>query len=290
MDKTNLVNIITKQVMSKLEDSNLNTQSCSTEQSIRNSWDGVGTVGDLLSEGIDRLGICSASLGSCPDQAIARMIDHTILKADATKSDIEKHCKVAAEYKFKSVCVNPVWVAESKKFLRGSGVKVCTVIGFPLGAQHHRAKAMETRIAIDDGANEVDTVINVGALKSGDYKLVLEDLRSVTRACRPGVISKVILETCYLTDEEIVKACELAGQAGYDFVKTSTGFGTGGATAKHVALMRKTVGDKMGVKASGGIRDHEGAMNMLGAGASRLGVSASIAIVECKDSRASKGY
>ena len=187
-----------------------------------------------------------------------------------------------------SVCVNPTWVRLAARELRGSGVKVCTVIGFPLGATPPRVKELETRVAIDDGAGEVDMVLNIGALKSGDLKLVEQDVRAVVRAARGPVITKVILETCLLSPEEIATASAICARAGADFVKTSTGFNKGGATVEAVRIMRETVGKEMGVKASGGIRDHETAVKMIGAGASRIGASASVAIVNQEGG--GKGY
>lgn len=210
---------------------------------------------------------------------LAKMIDHTLLKPDATEDDISRLCQEAIEYGFVSVCVNPVWVPFAAELLAGTGVKVCTVVGFPLGANLKDTKAFEARAAVEDGATEVDMVINVGALKSGDHDAVFEDIQSVVEAVGSEVVVKVILETALLTDEEKVTACRLAKDAGAHFVKTSTGFGPGGATEDDVALMRRTVGDEMGVKASGGIRDAETAMRMIAAGASRLGCSASVAII-----------
>ena len=208
-----------------------------------------------------------------------KLFDHTILKADAGKDAVKKICEEAMEYGFMSVCVNGYYTSYVAELLSGSDVKVCTVVGFPLGQMSTRAKAMEAKMAVEDGAGEVDMVINVGALKDGDYQMVLEDIKAVKAACGQALL-KVIIETCLLTDEEKIKACELSKEAGADFVKTSTGFSTGGATLKDVELMRKTVGAEMGVKASGGIRDKETAEMMVVAGASRLGTSATIAI--CK--------
>lgn len=222
------------------------------------------------------------------ETGVARLIDHTLLKPDATEEQIRQLCREAADYCFASVCVNPTWVELCAKLLRRSGVKVCTVIGFPLGATTSGTKAYETRDAVGKGAAEADMVINVGALKSGRYRRVREDIQSVVRASRPNVVVKVILETCLLTDEEKVKACELSKEAGADFVKTSTGFSTGGATVEDVALMRKTVGAEMGVKASGGVRDLETARQMVRAGATRIGASASIKIVQAGDDTASR--
>lgn len=206
-----------------------------------------------------------------------KLFDHTILKADATKAEVAKICEEAKEYQFMSVCVNSCYTAFAAQQLADSKVKVCTVVGFPLGQMSTKAKAAETKIAVADGADEIDMVINVGALKSREYDIVLKDIKEVKDACGQALL-KVIIETCLLTEEEKEKACLLAKEAGADFVKTSTGFSTGGAVAKDVALMRKTVGEDMGVKASGGIRSRETAEEMVNAGASRLGTSATVAI------------
>lgn len=210
---------------------------------------------------------------------IANMIDHTLLKAIATREDVINICKEAKEHNFFSVCINPTHVALAKKELEGSNVDVCTVIGFPLGANTPAVKAFETKDAIANGADEVDMVINIGALKDKNYDLVFEDIKAVVDAADKKALVKVIIETCYLTDEEKVKACELAVKAGTDFVKTSTGFGTGGSTPADIKLMRETVGDNIGVKASGGVRCEKDAIAVIEAGASRIGASASIAIV-----------
>ncbi|KAF0825588.1 deoxyribose-phosphate aldolase [Cytobacillus firmus] len=210
---------------------------------------------------------------------VAKMIDHTLLKADATKDQIEKICAEAKEYNFASVCVNPTWVKLSSDLLNGTEVKVCTVIGFPLGASTPETKAFETKNAIENGATEVDMVINIGALKGGDNELVERDIRAVVDAAKGKALTKVIIETCLLTEEEKVRACELSVKAGADFVKTSTGFSTGGATAEDIALMRKTVGPDIGVKASGGVRSAEDAQKMIEAGATRIGASSGAAIV-----------
>lgn len=209
---------------------------------------------------------------------IAAMIDHTLLKPDATREQIERLCQEAKEYQFASVCVNPYWVKEVATQLAGSGVAVCTVVGFPLGATTAEVKAFETKNAIQNGATEIDMVINVGALKSGDITTVQRDIKAVVDAA-DGVLVKVILETGLLTEEEIVTACQQAKAAGAQFVKTSTGFGNGGATVETIRLMRETVGAEMGVKASGGVRDQETAIKMIQAGANRIGASASVAIV-----------
>lgn len=211
-------------------------------------------------------------------KTIASMIDHTLLKPEATPAQIEKLCAEAAEYHFASVCVNPVYIPLAARLLKGTGVKVCCVVGFPLGAIAPEQKAAEAASCAAMGAEELDMVIHVGAAKAGDWALVQRDIESVVKAAA-GHTVKVIIETCLLTDEEKVKACEAAKAAGAHFVKTSTGFSTGGATTHDIALMRKTVGPEMGVKASGGIRDYETAMAMIEAGANRIGASAGIAIV-----------
>ncbi|MCA1056194.1 deoxyribose-phosphate aldolase [Rossellomorea aquimaris] len=211
---------------------------------------------------------------------IASMIDHTLLKPESTKEQVEVLCQEAKEFKFASVCVNPTWVNYSSELLKGTEVKVCTVIGFPLGASTPETKAFETKDAIEKGATEVDMVINIGALKSGDYELVKRDIEAVVAASKGKALSKVIIETCLLTDEEKVKACELSVEAGADYVKTSTGFSTGGATVEDIALMRKTVGPDIGVKASGGVRSAEDAQAMIEAGATRLGASSGVKIVQ----------
>lgn len=208
-----------------------------------------------------------------------KLFDHTILKADATKEDVKKVCEEAMAYSFCSVCVNSYYVPYVAELLHGSDVKICTVVGFPLGAMSTRAKALEAKIAVMDGADEVDMVINIGALKDKDYDVVLEDIKAVKEACGNALL-KVIIETCLLTDEEKIKACELSKEANADFVKTSTGFSTAGAKVEDVRLMRDTVGNDMGVKASGGIHDKEFANALVEAGANRLGTSATIKIVE----------
>ncbi|WP_455537868.1 deoxyribose-phosphate aldolase [Terrisporobacter sp.] len=221
------------------------------------------------------------------NMSIANMIDHTLLKADATEKEIIKLCSEAKEYNFASVCVNPSMVKLASEQLKGSDVDVCTVIGFPLGATTSNVKAFEVKDAIENGATEVDMVINIGKLKDRDLEYVKNDIKAVVEAAKDKALVKVIIEACLLTDEEKVIACELSKEAGADFVKTSTGFSTGGATAHDIALMRKTVGSEMGVKASGGVRTKEDAMTMIENGATRIGASASIAIVtgEKKDSQ-----
>ncbi|HFI0354540.1 TPA: deoxyribose-phosphate aldolase [Streptococcus suis] len=208
-----------------------------------------------------------------------KYIDHTILKPETTKEQVAQILAEAKEYDFASVCVNPTWVAYAAQELKDSDVKVCTVIGFPLGANTPAVKAFETKDAIENGADEIDMVINIGALKSKNDELVLEDIQAVVAASGDKLV-KVIIETCLLTDEEKVKACQLSKEAGADFVKTSTGFSTGGATVEDVALMRKTVGPDMGVKASGGARSYEDAIAFIEAGATRIGASSGVAIMK----------
>ncbi|HEL2055917.1 TPA: deoxyribose-phosphate aldolase [Streptococcus suis] len=208
-----------------------------------------------------------------------KYIDHTILKPETTKEQVAQILAEAKEYDFASVCVNPTWVAYAAQELKDSDVKVCTVIGFPLGANTPALKAFETKDAIENGADEIDMVINIGALKSKNDELVLEDIKAVVEASGDKLV-KVIIETCLLTEEEKVKACQLSKEAGADFVKTSTGFSTGGATVEDVALMRKTVGPDMGVKASGGARSYEDAIAFIEAGATRIGASSGVAIMK----------
>ncbi len=212
-------------------------------------------------------------------QDLAKYFDHTLLKAQADKGQILTLCQEAREFGFYSVCVNPLWVPTAAQALYGSGVLVCTVVGFPLGATSPQAKAEETRIAREEGAGEIDMVIALGALKSGNWDLVAADITGVVKAAGPLPV-KVILETCYLTEEEIIKACKTAQGAGARFVKTSTGFGSGGATKEVVALMKKTVAPALLVKASGGIRTLEETMTMIEAGADRIGASAGVAILK----------
>lgn len=207
-----------------------------------------------------------------------KFIDHTILKPETTQEQVEKILSEAKEYDFASVCVNPTWVSLAAESLKDSDVKVCTVIGFPLGANTSAVKAFETKDAIANGADEIDMVINIGALKAGNDALVLDDIKAVVDASGDKLV-KVIIETCLLTDDEKVRACQLSKEAGADYVKTSTGFSSGGATVADVALMRKTVGPDMGVKASGGARSYEDAIAFIEAGASRIGASSGVAIM-----------
>jgi deoxyribose-phosphate aldolase len=265
LDREMLIELITKEVLSTLAGQ---LDRCDTPEGVRhsvvNGADRVAFHGDASQVPLD----------------LAKYIDHTALKPETTAEAIDTLCEEADQYHFASVCVNPTWVKRCASNLRGSGVKVCTVIGFPLGANAAEIKAMEARRAIRDGAREVDMVINVGALKSGDHQTVLTDIEKVVdSAHEAGVIVKVILETSLLTDEEKVIASSLAKQARADFVKTSTGFGGGGATVYDVALMRETVGPDMGVKASGGVRTKSEVEDMIAAGATRIGASAGVQIV-----------
>ena len=242
----------------------------------------VDRVQPVVAAGADRI---ASTLGVVPaDGSLSHLIDHTLLKPDATQDEIAQLAYEARKYGFASVCVNPSWVKLCSDLLKGSDVVVCTVVGFPLGATSTEAKVFEAQKAVRDGSTEVDMVINVGALKSRDYELVERDIASVARVVHAGgAILKVIIETALLTDEEKVAASQLAKVAGADFVKTSTGFGPGGATAEDVALMRRVVGPRMGVKASGGIRTYADAQKMVAAGASRIGASASVKIIQGAD-------
>ncbi len=233
----------------------------------------------LMAPGGVRFGLTGAESEAARE--VARYIDHTLLKPEATRDEILKLCEEGARFGFASVCINPIWVREAACALRGSGVKVCTVIGFPLGANEPDTKAYEARRAIFDGASELDMVINVGALKSADDELVARDIAGVVEVAHEvNYLCKVILETGLLTEEEKVRACLLAKEAGADFVKTSTGFSKGGATVADIALMRRVVGGEMGVKASGGVRDLKQAQDMIRAGATRIGASVGVKIVQ----------
>lgn len=233
----------------------------------------------VIAAGADRVSSCCRVAGVNP--GIASLIDHTLLKPEATRDDIRRLCREARQYGFASVCVNPYWVPLAAAELKGSPVKVCTVVGFPLGASTTGTKVAEAEAALRSGAQELDMVINIGALRSGDQEAVLEDIRAVVEAAhRAGALVKTILETAMLDDSQKVLACTLARLARADFVKTSTGFGPGGATAQDVALMRLAAGPEMGVKAAGGIRTLEEFENMVAAGATRIGASASVKILE----------
>lgn len=236
------------------------------------------TVRGVVQNGAGR--ISYSGDGADVPRDLARYIDHTLLKPDATAEEIDRLCDEAREHGFAAVCVNPTWVRRCSERLRGTGVRVASVVGFPFGAGTTEVKALEARRAIRDGAREIDMVINVGALKSGGHDVVRRDIEKVADACREaGALSKVIIEAALLTDEEKVVASRLAQLAKADFVKTSTGFGPGGATVHDVLLMRETVGPKLGVKAAGGIRSAEDAREMIAAGATRIGASASVQIV-----------
>jgi deoxyribose-phosphate aldolase len=261
-----LVEQITDLVLSRL-DSNYCPTFCSAD------------VQRIVDAGAERIGIVLGESATGKDWA--SLIDHTLLKPEASESDIKKLCEEAAQFGFASVCVNPSWVKKAAEFLRGTGVPVCTVIGFPLGATLPDVKAYEARRAIFNGAREVDMVINVGALKSGDDCTVEDDIRAVAEAAHEnGILLKVIIETALLTDEEKVRACLASKNAGADFVKTSTGFSKGGATVHDVSLMRKTVGSALGVKASGGVKGIEDARAMFEAGATRIGASVGVKIAQ----------
>ncbi len=234
-------------------------------------------VESIIASGADRISAGAGLVGV--GRELARLIDHTLLKPTATRDEITVLCDEAKRYGFASVCIQPCYVSLAAQLLRLTNVKVCTVAGFPLGANRPETKSFETERAVADGAHEIDMVTNVGALKSRDDDLVERDIRAVVEACRGIVVSKVIIEAALLTDEEKVRICQIAKAAGADFVKTSTGFGPGGATPHDVRLMRATVGEDMGVKAAGGIRDLETAREMVEAGASRIGASASVKIV-----------
>ena len=233
----------------------------------------------IMSHGDLRLGLSGAESEAA--RQVSGYIDHTLLKPEASRDEILRICEEGARFGFASVCINPVWAREASCALRGSGVKVCTVIGFPLGANMPDTKAYEARRAIYDGARELDMVINIGALKSREYDLVLKDIGGVVDVAREaGCLTKVIIETALLSDEEKIKACLIAKQAGADFVKTSTGFSKSGATAADVALMRRVVGSEMGVKAAGGVKDYRQAQEMIRAGATRIGASVGVKILQ----------
>jgi deoxyribose-phosphate aldolase len=271
-DLQRLIDLITEEVVAAQAQRGAGPQRCGCHSVLFDCC--PDRLRGVIDAGATRLGMHATG-------GVSAMIDHTLLKPDATRSEIEKLCREAAEFRFATVCVNPAWVATAAALLRGSGVGVCSVVGFPLGATTADVKAYETRRAIFDGATEIDMVINVGALKSGDLRTVERDIDAVVESCRQcGVISKVIIEAALLTDEEKIAACSLSKAAGADFVKTSTGFAAGGATAADVALMRRVVGADMGVKAAGGVRDLEGLKAMVAAGATRVGASAGVKIVQ----------
>jgi deoxyribose-phosphate aldolase len=280
-----LVEIITREVLIALQEDRQIRQTEDGEYCTQECAEGIcvttcfNRVGEVVDAGATRL---TSQLGNIPeDPDIAGMIDHTLLKPDATADQIAQLCYEARKYKFASVCVNPTHVKLCAELLQGTSVKVCTVIGFPLGASSAEVKAFEAETAIHDGATEIDMVINIGAIKAGDHTLAAKDIHEVVRVGHAhNALVKVIIETALLTDEEKITACLLAKEAGADFVKTSTGFSGGGATVEDVALMRRVVGPEMGVKASGGVRDYDDAEKMVAAGATRLGASAGVKIVQ----------
>ena len=280
-----LVEIITHEVLAAMAEDEARANApegyqckfdCADQLCVRLCTDRMGNV---VNAGAERL---TSTLGVIPqDLNLAKTIDHTLLKPDATEQEIAQLCFEARKYGFASVCVNPTWVSLCAQLLKGSAVKVCTVIGFPLGATSSEAKAFETETAIRQGATEIDMVINIGALKARDLATVAKDIRGVVDVVHShGIIVKVIIETSLLTDEEKTIACLIAKEAGADFVKTSTGFAGGGATVHDVELMRKVVGPQMGVKASGGVRTFEDAASMIKAGATRIGASAGVKILQ----------
>ena len=275
-DLQRLVEIITEEVVTAQRRAASQPAQCSCHAVLYDCC--PDRLRGVLDAGASRIGLHATGGAAGP---VAGMIDHTLLKPDASRQDLEKLCREASEFHFATVCVNPTWVALCARLLRGTGVGICTVVGFPLGATTSDVKHYETRRVIFDGATEVDMVINIGALKSGDLQLVERDIAAVVGPCREArVVSKVIIEVALLTDEEKVAASSLAKAAGADFVKTSTGFASGGATAADVALMRRVVGADMGVKAAGGVRDYEGLKAMVAAGATRVGASAGVKIVQ----------
>jgi deoxyribose-phosphate aldolase len=287
-DRVQLIEAITRQVMATLAGApgsgpdGTNCDTCSGGCAARCA----PKVAEVVAGGASRVSY-SGEAGHVPVN-LAKYIDHTLLKPDATAADVDKLCAEAVQHGFASVCINPVWVSRAAANLKGTGVPVASVIGFPFGATMPEIKAHEARQVIRAGAREIDMVINIGALKGTDEALVLGDIRAVVEACKDGrALSKVIFETALLTDEEKVRACELSMKAGADYVKTSTGFASGGATADDITLMAKTVAPKkLGVKASGGIRTYDDAVRMILAGATRIGASASVKIVEEARARA----
>lgn len=275
IDRNELIEVVTRQVLATLAGQPVDQ--------------GLENANQVVANGAARLGYCGSGADVPAD--LAQYIDHTLLRPDASPSDIDRLCDEAAEYGFAAVCINPTWVARAKKRLRSSGITVASVVGFPLGANTPEIKAMETRRALRDGAREIDMVINIGALKGGEHDLVRKDIAGVSDACREvGALNKVIIEAAYLSDEEKVIACRLslAGRAHY--VKTSTGFGPGGATVFDVALMREVVGAKVGVKAAGGIHTADEVREMITAGATRIGASAGVRIVSGEEGESGGSY
>ncbi len=284
MNREELVRLVTREILQELRASEAqgHTSGCACEGPCTCRHAPAPIDGERLVDLCRDLGICriGGAPGTPAAPGLAGLIDHTILKPDATREDIERLCAEARANRFASVCVQPHWVPLCAELLTRTSVKVCTVVGFPHGMNKPETKCFEARRAVFDGATELDMVINVGALKSRDYATVERDIRAVVECGHPRAAVKVILENAYLTDEEKIEGCALAKAAGADFVKTSTGFGPGGATVEDVALMRRVVGPEMGVKAAGGIRDADIARRMVEAGATRLGASASLAIVQ----------
>jgi len=275
IDRNELIEMVTRQVLATLAGEH-------TDQGLENADQVVAT-------GAARIGYCGS--GADVPTGLAEYIDHTLLRADASPTDIDRLCDEAAEYGFAAVCINPAWVARASRRLRGAGVTVASVVGFPLGANTPEIKAMEARRALRDGAREIDMVINIGALKGGENDLLRKDVAGVSDACREvGAINKVIIEAALLSDEEKVVACRLAQQGRAHYVKTSTGFGPGGATVFDVALMREVVGEKMGVKAAGGIHTAAEVREMITAGATRIGASAGVRIVSGEEGESGESY
>lgn len=291
-DQERIVDALTEQIWQRLSGGARPSPAAAASCSCHTEACSPGDIHELVNRGACRVTIVGPPSA---DPATSSLIDHTLLKADATRDEVIKICDEAVQFSFASVCVNPTWVPLAAERLRCTVVKVCTVCGFPLGATLPAAKREEARESIRAGAQEVDMVINVGALKSGDWDFVRDDIRGVVEVCHAsGAITKVILETSLLNDEEKVAGCLLARAAGADFVKTSTGFSTGGATARDIALMHHVVGDGLGVKASGGVRTLDDVKKMVAAGATRVGASASVKIMEQIEkgtaSTASTGY
>jgi deoxyribose-phosphate aldolase len=275
IDRSELIEVVTRQVLATLAGEH-------TDQGLENADQVVAT-------GAARIGYCGS--GAEVPAGLAEYIDHTLLKPDASPTDIDRLCDEAAEFHFAAVCINPAWVARASRRLRGAGVTVASVVGFPLGANTPEIKAMEARRALRDGAREIDMVINIGALKGGENDLMRKDIAGVSDACREvGAINKVIIEAALLSDEEKVIACRLAQQSRAHYVKTSTGFGPGGATVFDVALMREVVGEKMGVKAAGGIHTAAEVREMITAGATRIGASAGVRIVSGEEGESGESY
>ena len=284
-----LVEIITREVLAALDEQKPIISEQEGLQCVEECAEGIcvqtcfNNLGEVISAGASRI---SSELGAIPsDPHIASMIDHTLLKPDVTADQVAQLCFEARKFEFASVCVNPTHVKLCSDLLRDTNVKVCTVIGFPLGASSPEVKRFETETAIKDGANEIDMVINIGALKAGNNTLVARDIREVVKTSKSaGAITKVIIETSLLSEEEKIRACLLSKEAGANYVKTSTGFAGGGATVEDIELMRRVVGPGMGIKASGGVRDYQDAKNMVDAGATRIGASAGVKIVQGESS------